>query len=270
MQNLFFNKGSNIVAAIQMCSSPVISENLLFVERLIYEAAYNNAQLVVLPEMFAMIGVRPEDQLIVKEKFGSGPIQQFLSIQSKKNKIWIIAGTSPIEGKDPRKIRASSLVFNEYGDCVARYDKNHMFDVVVSEKEIYRESEITEPGDDIVVVDTPVGRVGLGVCYDIRFPELFRRLFESKIDIIALPAAFTEITGQAHWELLSRARAVENFCYFVGSNQGGSHANGRKTYGNSIIVEPWGNVVAKKNGIGSGIIYANIDLTRVGSLMVPR
>ncbi len=251
------------IAAIQMCSSHIVDDNLKTAENFITEAAKNNANIVVLPEMFAMMGAYPKDKVLVKEKFGDGKIQNFLSEQAKANNIWIVGGTIPIECNDINKVRAASLVFDEKGNCVARYDKIHLFDVTISESEKYKESETTEPGSEIVVVDTPFGKLGLGVCFDVRFPELFRCLSEKGAEIIALPSAFTVPTGQAHWELLTRSRAVENFCYVVGACQGGVHSNGRKTYGNSIIVEPWGNIAAKKEGVESGVIYSAIDLNKI-------
>ena len=251
------------IAAIQMCSSHIVDDNLKLAENLISEAAKNNANIVVLPEMFAIMGALPKDKVLVKETFGDGKIQNFLSEQGKINNIWIVGGTIPIECNDINKVRAASLVFNNKGNCVARYDKIHLFDVTISENEKYKESETTEPGTEIVVVDTPFGKLGLGICFDVRFPELFRCLSEKGAEIIALPSAFTISTGQAHWELLARSRAVENFCYVVGACQGGTHSNGRKTYGNSIIVEPWGNIAAKKEGVESGVIYSAIDLNKI-------
>jgi len=254
------------VAAIQMCSSHLVEENLSTASSLILEAANNGAKLIVLPEMFAIMGLNPNDKVTVREPLGKGIIQSFLSDQAKKNDVWIIGGTIPIECDNNNKVRASSLVFNNDGINVARYDKIHLFDVTVSETEIYKESDTTEPGNDLVVIETPFGKLGLAVCYDVRFPELFRCLFNKGAEIIALPSAFTVKTGEAHWELLSRSRAVENFCYVIGACQGGTHSNGRKTYGNSIIVEPWGSIVSKQEGIKSGVIYSTIDLMKLNEI----
>lgn len=251
------------IAAIQMCSSHLVDENLTTAANLISEAAKNQAKLIVLPEMFAIMGQGAEDKVTVKETFGYGKIQSFLSEQAKKHSVWIVGGTIPIACKDETKVRAACLVFNNTGDCLARYDKIHLFDVALSNQEVYKESDTTEAGDELVVIDTPFGKLGLAVCYDVRFPELFRSLFNRGAEIIALPSAFTVKTGEAHWELLARSRAVENFCYLIGACQGGSHSNGRKTYGNSMIVEPWGNIIAKNEGIDTGIIYATIDLAKV-------
>jgi len=251
------------VAAIQMCSSHLVEENLKSAAKWINEAAQNHARLVVLPEMFAIMGQMPTDKVIVKEIFGHGMIQDFLSEQAKKNDIWIVGGTIPIACENENKVKAACLVFDNNGKCVARYDKIHLFDVVLSENEVYRESDTTKPGDKCVVVDTPFGKLGLAVCYDVRFPELFRSLFNKGAEIFALPSAFTVPTGEAHWELLARSRAVENFSYVIGACQGGMHSSGRKTFGHSIIVEPWGTLADKMTGVESGIIYTNMNLKKV-------
>lgn len=260
--NLLGKKIMPRIAAIQMCSSHIINDNFLVASKLIKEASQNNAKLIVLPEMFAIMGLTPNDKVSAKERFGHGKIQSFLSEQAKKNHVWIVGGTIPIECKNKNKVRAASLVYAANGELVARYDKIHLFDVTISATEIYKESDTTEPGDDIVVMATPFGKLGLAVCYDVRFPELFRCLLAKGAEIIVLPAAFTVKTGEAHWELLARSRAVENFCYVIGACQGGVHSSGRKTYGHSIIVEPWGGVIARKEH-GSGVIYADIDLAKV-------
>lgn len=246
-----------------MCSSSSVDDNLILAEKLISEAAKNNAKLVVLPEMFAIMSDSVTTKIDVKEPFGEGKIQSFLSEQAKANKVWIVGGTIPIECDDEHKIKAASLVYDDTGKCVARYDKIHLFDVVLSENEVYRESDSTEPGNSLCIVETPFGKIGLAVCYDLRFPEMFRCFFNEGVEIILLPTAFTEKTGKAHWEVLSRSRAIENFSYFVGSCQGGLHSNGRTTYGNSLIIGPWGDVISKKEGMEQGIIYGNIDLNKV-------
>lgn len=254
---------SSIVASIQMCSSSSVQKNLKTAEKLILEASIHGARLIVLPEMFAIIGDKITTKQDVKEPFGNGEIQSFLSSQAKKNKVWIIGGTIPIECHDTDKIKAASLVFDDTGQCVARYDKIHLFDVVFSEQETYRESDTTESGDKVTIIDTPFGKIGLAVCYDLRFPELFRYFFNQGVEVIVLPAAFTEKTGKDHWEILVRSRAIENFCYLIASCQGGFHSNGRKTFGNSLIIEPWGNIIAKKEEMEPGVIYAMIDLNKV-------
>ncbi len=228
------------VAAIQMCSSYDVDSNLALASQLIGEAAENGAHFVVLPEMFAIMGKNAIDKVLVKEHIGEGKIQSFLSNEAKKNGLWIIGGTIPITCENPKKIRAASLAFNEKGETVARYDKIHLFDVTLSENEIYKESDTTEPGSDVIVINTPIGKLGLAVCYDVRFPDLFRNLVNKGAEIITLPSAFTVKTGKAHWELLARSKAVENFCY--------------------IIVDPWGDILAIKEDNSPGIIYANIDL----------
>ncbi len=252
-----------IIAAVQMCSTDNVNANLATAAKFIQEAAEQKASMVVLPEMFAIMGASAKDKVIEKERFGDGKIQRFLSEQAKTNKIWIIGGTIPVQCNHQNKVRAACLVFNSDGNCVARYDKIHLFDVTLSEVETYKESDSTEAGDEIIVVDTPLGKLGLAVCYDIRFPELFRCLINKGAEIIAIPSAFTTITGKAHWEILTRSRAIENFCYIIGACQGGTHADGKKTYGHSIIVEPWGAVAAIKDGIENGVIYSIIDQDKI-------
>lgn len=247
------------VAAIQMCSTAVVEENLLMAERLIQEAAVHGAKLVVLPEMFAIMA---EMTALVqaKEIFGDGKIQRFLCDVAKKNNIWLVGGTIPIASEKANKVSAACLVIDDQGNIVARYNKIHLFDVVLSENEFYRESASTEAGKDVIVVETPIGKLGLAVCYDIRFPELFRRMVNQGAEVFALPAAFTMKTGEAHWELLARARAVENFCYFIGAAEAGELGNGRHTYGHSLIVDPWGVVLAEEKSSAVGVIYADINL----------
>ena len=251
------------IAAIQMCSSALVDDNLLKAKELIVEATNNGARIIVLPEMFAIMGDIITTKVSVKEAYGIGKIQSFLSVQAKENKVWIVGGTIPIESTKTNKIKAACLVFDDKGNCVAQYDKIHLFDVIISEKEKYIESDTTEAGDHLTIIDTPFGRIGLGVCYDLRFPEFFRLLFNKGVEIVVLPTAFTETTGKAHWEVLARSRAIENFSYFIGACQGGTHANGRKTYGHSLIIDPWGKILAKKEDIAPGIIYGTIDLKQI-------
>ncbi len=248
------------IAAIQMCSSSEVASNLKAAALWIKKAAQQKAQLLVLPEMFACLG---SDKFAVREPFGQGPIQTFLSTQAKTNKVWIVGGTIPIVSND--KSKAACLVFDDRGNLRAHYDKIHLFDVTLSATESYRESETTESGDRVVVFDTPFARIGLAVCYDLRFPELFRCLWSRGAELIIVPAAFTVKTGKAHWKLLARARAVENFCYFVGACQAGIHSNGRETFGHSLIVEPWGRVIAEKKQNTAGIIYAYFDRQAITS-----
>ncbi len=247
------------IAAIQMASGPNVSANLIEAGRLIDQAVAAGARMVVLPENFAVMGMEERDKVELREKEGEGPIQEFLSRQAARHELWIVGGTVPLEASTPDKIRAACLVYDAEGRQVARYDKIHLFDVSLRESgEEYNESATIEPGDELVVVDTPFGKLGLAVCYDLRFPELFRNLVEQGAELIALPAAFTAITGKAHWEVLVRARAIENLCYLIASAQGGYHVSGRLTHGESMIVDPWG-VVLDRLSSGSGIVVAELD-----------
>ena len=246
-----------------MCSSNVLEENLDVAAQLIKEATDNGATLVVLPEMFPIFGLAATDKVNVKENFCTGKIQSFLSEQAKKNGIWLVGGTIPISCEDETKVNAACLVYENNGKVVARYDKIHLFDVVISENESYLESATTKPGSHLVVVDTPVGKLGLAVCYDIRFPAMFTNLFNKGAEILAIPSAFTLKTGEAHWKLLARSRAVDNFCYVIGACQEGIHANGRRTYGHTLIINPWGSVIGEQKEPGQGIVYAEIDLKKL-------
>ncbi|MEI8236001.1 MAG: carbon-nitrogen hydrolase family protein [Methylococcaceae bacterium] len=250
-------------AAIQMASSPNISANLLEAEKLIAEAVKSGAKLVALPENFALMGNNELDKVHAKESDGLGIIQNFLETTAKKYGVWIVGGTIPIAGTDEHKVRAACLIYNHLGQRVARYDKVHLFDVhVPNTNEIYRESDSIEAGNQALVIDTPFGRVGIAVCYDLRFPEFFRKMSEQGAELIIVPSAFTAETGAAHWELLLRARAVENLCYIIAPNQGGFHKNGRRTYGHSMIIDPWG-VVLDCYKTGSGFVSAEIDHERL-------
>jgi len=252
----------NRVAAIQMTSTSDVKTNLEQAAELIAYAAKQNAKLAVLPENFVLMGKNETDKLNIKETFGTGPIQTFLAEQAKKHNIWIVGGSIPIAATQPDKVYNTCLVYNDQGQCIARYDKIHLFDVQVSDTETYLESQVIAAGDKIVVIDTPVGRLGLAICYDIRFSELFRTMQEKGAEIFALPTAFTVPTGQAHWEVLTRARAIENFCYLIAACQTGTHDSGRKTYGHSEIVEPWGTVITHLDQ-GKGVIVADIDLEKL-------
>jgi nitrilase len=253
----------NICAAIQMASGPQVSANLLEAEKLIAEAAKAGAKLVALPENFAIMGMNEFDKLKVSEQDGRGIIQDFLANVAKKYNVWVVGGTIPLAATDERKVRAACLVYDAQGQRVARYDKIHLFDVSVPDSgEEYRESDSVEPGSDICVIDTPFGRLGIAVCYDLRFPEFFRAMGKQTLDIIVIPSAFTAKTGAAHWEVLLRARAIENLCYVIAPNQGGFHKNGRQTFGHSMIVDPWG-VVLDCYKTGSGFVLGNIDRNRL-------
>ncbi|MHB1291762.1 MAG: carbon-nitrogen hydrolase family protein [Sulfuricella sp.] len=249
------------VAAIQMASGPSVAANLSEAERLIGMAAAQGAKLLVLPEFFAIMGKKESDKVAVRESEGKGPIQKFLSSMARKHKIWIV-GSVPLEASVPSKVRNSCLVYDDKGKLAARYDKIHLFGMDLG-NEKYREEKTIEPGDQVVVVETPFGRIGLSVCYDLRFPELYRAM--GAVDIIVVPAAFTETTGKAHWETLVRARAIENLAYVVASAQGGYHLSGRETHGNSMIVDPWG-VVLDRLPRGSGVVIANVNPAYQASL----
>ena len=243
------------VAGIQMASSPQVASNLTEAERLIAIAVEQGAKIVVLPEYFCIMGVKDIDKVAVREKAGDGPIQRFLSKMAREYEIWLIGGTIPIASNYPNKVRNSCLVYNDKGEQVARYDKIHLFGLDLG-TEHYHEENTIESGNEVVVVDTPYGKIGLSVCYDLRFPELYRAM--GQVDIIVVPSAFTETTGKAHWESLIRARAIENLCYVIAPAQGGYHLSGRETHGNSMIVDPWG-VILDRLPRGSGVVIANVN-----------
>ena len=247
------------VAAIQMTSGHDIEANLDAAGRHLAEAARLGAALAALPENFAFMGKDPSDKRAVAESEGAGPIQNFLADTARRLNIWIVGGTVPLrQGKDGR-VAAASLVYGSDGQRAARYDKIHLFDVdVPGSTESHRESAHTAPGADARVVDTPVGKVGLSVCYDMRFPELFRVLSRRGADLFVVPSAFTVPTGQAHWEPLLRARAIENLCALIAPAQWGVHPNGRETYGDSMIIDHWGRVLARMPE-GTGCIVADLD-----------
>lgn len=256
-----------IMAAIQMVSGPEVAGNLAAAAELIAQAAAEGARLAVLPENFALMGRREEDKVAVREVEGEGPIQAFLAEQAARHGLWLVGGTIPLRAAaDDRRVRAASLLFDDQGRQVARYDKVHLFDVqVVGSAERYAESATIEPGDRYVVAETPVGRLGLAVCYDLRFPEQFRALVERGAELLALPAAFTAPTGAAHWETLLRARAIENQCYVIAAAQGGRHANGRETYGDSLIADPWG-VILNRWAHGPGVVLAEFSRDRLDNV----
>jgi deaminated glutathione amidase len=253
-----------IMAALQMVSGPEVAGNLAAAADLIAQAAAGGAQLAVLPENFALMGRREDDKVSVREMEGEGPIQAFLAEQAARHRLWLVGGTIPLRtAGDDRRVRAACLLFDDRGRRVARYDKVHLFDVqVVGSAERYAESATIERGDRYVVAETPVGRLGLAVCYDLRFPEQFRALVEQGAEILALPAAFTAPTGAAHWETLLRARAIENQCYVIAAAQGGKHTNGRETYGDSLIVDPWG-VILNRWAHGPEIVLAEFSRDRL-------
>lgn len=247
------------VAAIQMTSGPEVAGNLATAGRLLEEAASRGAIVAGLPENFAIMGRTEADKLAVAEADGDGPIQSFLSNTARRLKLWIIGGTIPLRSRSEGRSAAACLVYDERGERRARYDKIHLFDVKVPDKaEEYRESATIMPGREPVVVETPVGRLGLAVCYDVRFPELFRQLSAKGAEWFSLPSAFTAPTGRAHWETLLRARAIENLCFIMAPAQTGVHANGRETYGDSMVVDFWGRVVSRLPQ-GEGVVTAQFD-----------
>ena len=250
------------VAAIQMISTTRVEENLRTAGTLIAEAVAQGAQLVALPEYFPIMGRRDADKIAVREVDGNGPIQNFLAETASKHGIWVIGGSMPLVASVDDKVLNTCLVFNPQGARVARYDKIHLFGFQKGE-ERYNESATIEPGRQPVTFDAPFGRVGLSICYDLRFPELFRALGE--IDLLVLPAAFTEVTGRAHWEILLRARAIENQCYVLAIGQGGVHENRRETHGNSMLIDPWGDIVARRDK-GAGVVVGELDHARIAEV----
>jgi nitrilase len=245
------------IAAIQMASGPNVKANLEEATRLVTLAASTGARIIALPEYFAIMGLTETDKVMVREKPGDGPIQQWLSETAAKHRVWIIGGSIPMECANPNKVRNSCLVFDKEGKQVARYDKIHLFNLALG-TENFAEERTIEPGDKVVVVESPYGRIGLSICYDLRFPELYRAMGE--VDIIVVPSAFTATTGKAHWETLIRARAIENLAYVLAPAQGGYHVNGRETHGDSMIVDPWG-VVLDHLPRGSGVVVAGVNPT---------
>jgi nitrilase len=254
--------GTVRVAAIQMASGPSVPANLAEAERLIELAVEAGARLVVLPEFFCIMAMKDSYVVKAREAEGNGPIQTFLARVAKKHKIWLIGGSVPLEASVANKVRNSCLVYDERGKLVARYDKIHLFGLDLG-NERYQEAKLIEPGDKVVVINSPFGRIGLSVCYDLRFPELYRAMPD--VDIIVVPSAFTATTGRAHFEALIRARAIENLAYVVAPAQGGYHLSGRETHGDSMIVDPWG-VVLDRLPRGSGVVIANINPAYQASL----
>ena len=254
---------TSVAAVIQMTTSPDVAANLATARGLLERARAQGAALAVLPENFAIMGRKEADKVEVAEIAGEGPIQAFLGHCARELGLWIVGGTIPIRDEtQPGRVAAACLVFDERGRSVARYDKIHLFDVdIPGREERYRESATVVPGAEPVVTLTPLGHLGMAVCYDVRFPELFRVLQAQGAEVFSLPSAFTAPTGRAHWELLVRARAVENLCYVLAPAQSGTHENGRETYGDSMIVDPWGHVVARVAEAGPGLAVAEIDRT---------
>jgi predicted amidohydrolase len=250
------------VAGVQTVSGDEVAVNLAQVEPLIAAAAADGARLVLLPEYFGIFGARATDKVAVREADGDGRQQAFLAEAARRHAIWLVGGTVPLACGDPARVRSACLVYGPDGQRIARYDKIHLF-AFARGAERYDEGRTIEPGSDIVTIDLPCGRTGLSVCYDLRFPELYRRMGE--LALILVPSAFTATTGAAHWHLLLRARAVENQCYVLAAAQGGVHPGGRRTYGHSVLIDPWGTVIAERDA-GAGFIVGDVDPARLAQV----
>ena len=252
------------LVAIQMVSVPDVQQNLKALEIQLEKLQVSTNTLVVLPECFACFGGGDGTILAVAEVKNNGPVQQALQALARRYGVWLVAGTLPLRASDPTKMTASCLLIDDSGKVVDEYQKIHLFDVQVADNTgSYMESKHTQAGDRVVVADTPFGRLGMAVCYDIRFPALFQAM--GQIDVLTLPAAFTQTTGQAHWQALLQARAIENQCYLVAADQGGTHPNGRQTYGHSCIISPWGEIAAEIR-YGEGLVQSHLDLARLAAI----
>jgi nitrilase len=243
------------IAGVQMASGPNIAANLNEAKRLIEMAAEQGAKLIALPEYFAIMGLKDTDKVDAREREGQGQIQRFLADTARRLKVWLLGCSIPLESPLPGKVHNSLLVYDDSGRQVGRYDKIHLFSLAMGDEK-FAESRTIDPGREVKVVDSPFGRIGLSICYDLRFPELYRAM--GTVDIIVVPAAFTEKTGRAHWEALIRARAIENLAYVLAPAQGGYHLSGRETHGHSMIVDPWG-VVLDRLPRGSGVVVAGVN-----------
>ncbi len=247
------------IAALQMVSSNVLDENLNEFNRLARLAVADGANIVALPEYFCFMGLKETDKLSLAEEPGKGPIQDYLANVASNLGIWVFAGSIPIKSSDSQKVLNTQLVFNDQGNQVGRYDKIHLFSFTRG-NESYDESRTIAPGGTVEIIDTPFARIGLSICYDLRFPELYRKM--GTVDLILVPSAFTYTTGQAHWEVLLRARAIENQCYVLAPAQGGKHANGRRTWGHSMLIDPWGDVMSVL-AENPGVVIGDIDPLRI-------
>lgn len=247
------------VAALQMVSTPDVDRNLAAAGELIAEAAREGAQLALLPEYFCLMGHRDADKLAVRETPGQGPIQAFLANAAREHGIWLVGGTLPLAGDDPSRVLNTTFVYDDAGRQVARYDKIHLFSFQAGD-ESYDEGRTITPGAQVQSFASPFGKVGLSVCYDLRFPELYRAMGDCAL--IVVPSAFTYTTGRAHWEMLLRARAVENQCYVLAAAQGGKHENGRRTWGHSMLIDPWGEVLAVHEA-GQGVVAGTLERARI-------
>jgi predicted amidohydrolase len=249
----------NRIAAVQMISTPVVADNIASARRLVTEAARDGAGLVLLPEYWPILGMHENDKLAVAEEPGAGPIQDAMSTMARELGIWLIGGTMPLAAPVPGKVLNTLLAYGPDGKPAARYDKIHLFGFTRGE-ESYNESRTIAAGSDVQTLETPFGRIGLSVCYDLRFPELYRAM--GNCSLIVVPSAFTYTTGQAHWDILLRARAIENQCYVLAAAQGGVHPNGRRTWGHSMLIDPWGEVIAVLPE-GEGVVAGELDLARL-------
>jgi nitrilase len=251
-----------LVAAVQMVSTPKVDENIATARRLVAQAAAAGAKLVLLPEYWPIMGMSDSDKVSHAEALGRGPIQDFMAQAAREHGIWLLGGTLPLASDDPAKVINTTLVYDPEGRHAGRYDKIHLFGFTKG-SESYNESKTIVPGKHVGTVDTPLGKVGMSVCYDLRFPELYRAM--GPLTLIVVPAAFTYTTGQAHWEVLLRARAIENQCYVLAAAQGGEHANGRRTWGHSMLIDPWGEVKARL-AEGEGVVLGDVDRVYLDSV----
>jgi len=250
------------IAAIQMVSAPEPDANLRTAERLIAQAAADGARLVALPEYFCILGRKDSDKVAIREPDGDGPLQRFLSEQAARHGLWLVGGTVPLACDRPSRVRNACLVYGPDGARRARYDKIHLFGLAKGDEK-FDESATIEAGRTPVVCDADGWRVGLSVCYDLRFPELYRRLLPA--DLIVVPSAFTYTTGSAHWEILLRARAIENQCYVLAPAQGGTHPNGRRTWGHTMLIDPWGEVLGVL-AEGEGVVAGTLERARISEV----
>jgi predicted amidohydrolase len=250
------------VAALQMVSAPDLARNLADAGALIAQAAADGAQLVLLPEYFCFMGFKDTDKVALRETPGDGPIQNFLADAARRNKVWVVGGTLPLVAPEATRVMNTTLVFDAQGQQVARYDKIHLFSFSKGQDQ-FDEARTIRPGEQVRTFDSPAGRVGLSVCYDLRFPELYRALGDCALMLV--PSAFTYTTGRAHWELLLRARAVENQCYVLAAAQGGTHETGRRTWGHSMLIDPWGERVAQREE-GPGVVAGYVDPQRIAEV----
>lgn len=253
------------IAAVQFSSLGTVDDNLKQAENYVIETVKSEAKCIVFPEEFITLGMTSAEKLVLAEPYQNGPLQSTLSEWAKRYNIWVIGGTLPIQSEDKSKYYSSCIVWDNSGKAIERYNKIHLFDVDISGSEAYRESDNVQAGKHISIVSTPFGKIGIAICYDVRFPELFRYFALKGVDIIVLPSAFTQPTGKAHWETLLRARAIENLCYLIAPNQVGVRLSGHGTYGHSMIIGPWGEILSSLND-EPGMIVADIDLEKMDSI----